>query len=161
MSEATANIPNIPNPWEIPLEKINVLDPVLFENDAHWGFFERLRKEDPVHLNEDDEFGRYWSVTKFNDIMTVDTNHGIYSSDGGITIGPPASQVATGQTMQTPMFIAMDPPKHDMQRATVSPVVQPSNLAKLEIPFELARLASWTHYHVVKPLTGSTLFQLN
>ena len=132
MSEATANFPNIPDAWEIPLEKINVLDPVLFENDAHWDFFERLRKEDPVHLNQDDEFGRYWSVTKFNDIMTVDTNHDIYSSDGSITIGPPASQVATGQTMQTPMFIAMDPPKHDVQRATVSPVVQPSNLAKLE-----------------------------
>ena len=132
MSEATANFPNIPDAWEIPLEKINVLDPVLFENDAHWDFFERLRKEDPVHLNQDDEFGRYWSVTKFNDIMTVDTNHDIYSSDGGITIGPPASQVAAGQTMQTPMFIAMDPPKHDVQRATVSPVVQPSNLAKLE-----------------------------
>jgi len=30
------------------------------------------------------------------------------------------------------MFIAMDPPKHDVQRATVSPVVAPPNLAKLE-----------------------------
>jgi len=30
------------------------------------------------------------------------------------------------------MFIAMDPPTHDEQRAVVSPVVQPINLAKLE-----------------------------
>ena len=30
------------------------------------------------------------------------------------------------------MFIAMDPPKHDLQRATVSSVVAPPNLAKLE-----------------------------
>jgi cytochrome P450 len=30
------------------------------------------------------------------------------------------------------MFIAMDPPKHDVQRATVSPVVAPRNLAILE-----------------------------
>jgi len=31
----------------------------------------------------------YWSVTKYNDIMHVDTNHGIFSSDstlGGISI---------------------------------------------------------------------------
>ena len=61
MSEATNNFQNIPDAWAIPLEEINVLDPVLFENNAHWEFFERLRKEDPVHLNQDDEFGRYWS----------------------------------------------------------------------------------------------------
>jgi cytochrome P450 len=30
------------------------------------------------------------------------------------------------------MFIAMDPPKHDVQRATVTPVVAPRNLVKLE-----------------------------
>nr|WP_198021976.1 cytochrome P450 [Algiphilus aromaticivorans] len=31
-----------------------------------------------------------------------------------------------------PMFIAMDPPKHDEQRASVSPIVAPDNLARLE-----------------------------
>jgi cytochrome P450 len=30
------------------------------------------------------------------------------------------------------MFIAMDPPKHDVQRKTVSPIVSPHNLAELE-----------------------------
>jgi cytochrome P450 len=30
------------------------------------------------------------------------------------------------------MFIAMDPPTHDVQRKTVSPVVAPMNLAKME-----------------------------
>ena len=30
------------------------------------------------------------------------------------------------------MFIAMDPPTHDVQRRTVSPIVAPSNLANLE-----------------------------
>ena len=30
------------------------------------------------------------------------------------------------------MFIAMDPPKHDVQRKVVSPVVAPGNLAKME-----------------------------
>ena len=132
MSEATVSDRNLADVWQLPLAEINPLDPNLFEQNTHWDYFARLRKEDPVHLNEDEEFGRYWSVTKFNDIMAVDTNHDIFSSDGGITIGPPASQVAEGKVMQTPMFIAMDPPKHDVQRATVSPVVQPSNLAKLE-----------------------------
>ncbi len=73
MSEAIANFPNIPDAWEIPLEKINVLDPVLFENDAHWDFFARLRKEDPVHLNQADHSGRYWSFTTLHDTITVVT----------------------------------------------------------------------------------------
>ena len=103
MNNDIFRIQNIPNAREIPLEEINILDPVLFQNDAHGGGFERLRKEYPVHLTQDDEFGRYWSVTRFNDIMKVETNHGIYSSDGSITIGPPASQITTGKTMQTPL----------------------------------------------------------
>ena len=64
------------------------------------------------------EFGPYWSITKYNDIMAVDTNHEVFSSEsaGGITIagGRPT-------TVPLPMFIAMDPPKHDVQRKAVSP----------------------------------------
>ena len=131
MSEAFATDSNdIPDPWSLPLEAVNPLQARLFQNDAHWPYFERLRAEDPVHLSEDEDFGRYWHVTKFNDIMTVDKSHDIFSSEGGITIGPPRSAQTDG--FQTRMFIAMDPPKHDVQRATVSPVVAPSNLARLQ-----------------------------
>lgn len=131
MSEAVAqDTSEIPDPYSLPLEAVNPLQARLFQNDAHWKYFERLRAEDPVHMNEDDDFGRYWHVTKFNDIMHVDTHHDIFSSDGGITIGPPKS--AQNDGFQTRMFIAMDPPKHDVQRATVAPVVAPSNLAKLQ-----------------------------
>ena len=63
--------------YSIPLEDINVADPELFKTDTHWPYFERLRKEDPVHLHpaEHHENGAFWSVTKYNDIMAVDTNH--------------------------------------------------------------------------------------
>lgn len=134
MSEAIINTSNeIPDPYSIPLEQLNVAQPRLFQQDAHWAYFERLRKEDPVHLNEDADFGRYWSVTKFNDIMYVDTHHDLFSSESGITLGVPASsQQPEGGSFYTRMFIAMDPPKHDLQRATVSPVVAPSNLAVME-----------------------------
>jgi len=123
---------DLPDPWKIDIADINPVNPALFQQDKHWDVFSRLRKDDPVHFNEDSDFGRYWSITKFNHIMEVDTNHKVFSSEGGITLGPTASQIASGEAMDTPMFIAMDPPKHDQQRATVSPVVQPSNLAKLE-----------------------------
>jgi cytochrome P450 len=58
--------------------------------------------------------------------MAVDTNHEAFSSDPTIVLPDPA------EDFQLPMFIAMDPPKHDVQRKTVSPIVAGPNLAKLE-----------------------------
>ncbi len=112
--------------WSMPIEDINVADPELFRSNTFWPYFERLRKEDPVHYCKDHEFGPYWSVTKYNDIMFVDTNHALFSSEPSITIADPKDD------FQLPMFIAMDPPKHDLQRKVVSPIVSPGNLAKLE-----------------------------
>ncbi len=130
MSEAFAL--EIPDPNEIPIDEISVVNAHLFQTDSHWAYFERLRREDPVHLNVDDEYGRHWSITKFNDIMHVDKNHAIFSSEGGITLGLPASRLHERANFKTDNFIAMDPPKHDVQRATVSPVVAPANLALME-----------------------------
>ena len=112
--------------YSIPLSEIDPADPVLFRDDTLWPYFERLRKEDPVHYQANHEFGPYWSVTKFNDIMAVDTNHQAFSSEKSITIGDPE------EDFTMPMFIAMDPPKHDAQRKTVSPIVSPHNLMNLE-----------------------------
>ena len=81
-----------------------------------WPYFERLRKEDPVHYCAEHEFGPYWSVTKYKDIMAVDTNHEAFSSEPSITIVDPKDD------FRLPMFIAMDPPKHDAQRKVVTPV---------------------------------------
>ncbi len=121
-----------PDPYSIPLETLDPAQVPLFQNDELWDYFERLRKEDPVHFLEDSDYGPYWSVTKFDDIMFVDTNHELFSSEGGITIGPLKSMEERAREFQTAMFIAMDPPKHDVQRATVTPVVAPRNLAAME-----------------------------
>ncbi len=112
--------------YGLPLDKINVAQPLLFQSNTMWPYFERLRREDPVHYCAESEFGSYWSITKYNDIMAVDTNHQVFSSDymlGGITIGGGQANVDP-----LPMFIAMDPPKHDIQRKIVTPVVSPANL---------------------------------
>ena len=115
--------------YSTPLADFNPGDPDLFRTNTHWPWFERLRREEPVHYCRDSEFGPYWSVTRYNDIMAVDTNHGVFSSDaalGGITIRDARPD------LRRPSFIAMDPPKHDVQRKTVSPVVSPANLTILE-----------------------------
>ncbi|MBO6633772.1 cytochrome P450 [Parvibaculum sp.] len=113
--------------YSTPLEEIDVADPLLFKNNTMWPYFERLRSEAPVHYcTKNEEAGPYWSVTRYKDIMAVDTNHQVFSSEGGITLRD------QDEDFKLPMFIAMDPPKHDEQRKTVSPIVAPANLAKLE-----------------------------
>ncbi|NKB98106.1 MAG: cytochrome P450 [Pseudomonadales bacterium] len=122
----------VPDPYSLPLETLDPAKVEIFQQDKLWEYFERLRKEDPVHFLEDSDYGPYWSITKFDDIMYVDKSNDLFSSEGGITIGPLKSQLESAKEFQTPMFIAMDRPKHDVQRATVTPVVAPRNLAALE-----------------------------
>ncbi len=126
MSVAHDQNTSLPSAYDLPLEDIDVSIAQLFQTQQHFEYFERLRKEDPVHYCKDSEFGAYWSVTKFNDIVEVDSNHKIYSSDKTIVIGD------ADPDFNPPMFIAMDQPKHDVQRKAVTPAVAPVNLAKLE-----------------------------
>jgi len=114
------------DPNEVPLDKIDVAQAELFEHGAHWAYFERLRREDPVHYCANSEYGPYWSVTKFNDIGYVDRHNKIFSSEPTITISEPSEEVPFQS------FIQMDPPKHDVQRAAVQGTVAPRNLASLE-----------------------------
>ena len=114
------------DPSRIPLDQIDVSQAELYEHDAQWGFFERLRREDPIHYCADSEYGPFWSVTRFNDIAHVEKNHQIFSSEPTITIADLPEEIPFQS------FIQMDPPKHDVQRAAVQPVVAPMNLAKLE-----------------------------
>ena len=124
--------PVIEDPYSVPIEEINPIDGRLFQMDIHEAHFKRLREEDPVHMNELPSTGRYWSITKFEDIMYVDKNHELFSSASGITLGPRIDLEPGPTGVDFSNFIAMDPPKHDLQRATVSSVVAPPNLAKMQ-----------------------------
>jgi cytochrome P450 len=107
------------------------IDPSLgerFRDDTIWPFFERLRREDPVHYTAEGRFGPYWSVTRYNDILAVDSNASTFSSASGVAI----TDGGGSSLGPLPMFIAMDPPKHDAQRKVVSPAVSPGNLMAME-----------------------------
>ena len=116
--------------FSLPIEQIDVSKPRLFQEDTVGHYLARLRRDDPVHFNDNQFYGRFWSVTKYKDIMAVDTNHGVYSSD--YTQGGIALYNAPSIEQRLHMFIAMDPPKHDEQRKAVSPIVAPQNLASME-----------------------------
>ncbi|HCG71601.1 MAG TPA: cytochrome P450 [Gammaproteobacteria bacterium] len=122
----------IPAAADISLEEINPVWNRLFSENKMLEVFERLRHEDPVHFNETEVAGRYWSLTRYEEIKAVDTDHKNFSSANGITLGFPIDQPLPEGALDVSMFIAMDQPKHDVQRRTVSPVVSTRNLAGME-----------------------------
>ena len=122
MSEAALNS----DPYSIPLAEIDVSNPSLYETDSQWAYFDRLRKEAPVHYCKDSAFGPYWSVTRYDDIMSVEQDHESFSSFPAIVLGDQDPDFTVRQ------FIASDAPKHGPQRKSVTPAVSPQNLAKLE-----------------------------
>jgi cytochrome P450 len=114
----------------LPLAEFDVAHPELYKTDTFWPYLDRLRREDPVHYCKDSMFGPYWSVTKYNDIMDIETNHAVFSSAaslGGITV----RDVPTDLRRES--FIAMDQPRHSAQRKTVAPMFTPTHLDQLAI----------------------------
>ena len=122
----------IPAASDVPLDEINPVWNRLFSENRMLEYFERLRRDDPVHFNETEVAGRYWSLTRYDEIKAVDTDHKNFSSANGITLGFPIDQPLPEGALDVSMFIAMDQPKHDVQRKTVSPVVSTRNLAGME-----------------------------
>ena len=115
------------DPWALPLDRFDVSNPRLFSEDTWEPFFARLRRDAPVHECSDSPFGPYWSVTRFRDILFVDTHHRLFSSEPTILLGNPPKDFYL-----QPGFIAMDPPRHTRTRAAVQPAVTPPNLGVLE-----------------------------
>jgi len=113
----------------MPLDEIDVSNPKLYQQDVWQPYFRRLRREAPVHYCRESPLGPFWSISKHRDIIAVETGHRVFSSSsalGGITLRDRPGE------LELPMFIAMDPPKHDVQRKVVQPIVSPDNLANFE-----------------------------
>src|SRR5260370_16425875 len=111
------------------LTSIDVRAPHLCQNDTWRPHFVQLRRDDPVHYCEASPFGPYWSVTRYDDIFTVELDHENYSSSselgGTQLIDQPKGQELTN-------FLRLAPPRHTPPRRTLAPIEAPSNLVNLE-----------------------------
>ncbi|MDP3293677.1 MAG: hypothetical protein Q8M37_02925 [Nevskia sp.] len=120
-----------------PLDEIDVSDVTLYQQEALQPYFVRLRREAPVHLVhwcKASLYGPYWSITKFHDIVAIDTNHKQFSSDhsnGSFVLDDTTLNAVEGG-IYMPNFLGMDPPVHDVHRMAVSPIVAPANLLRFE-----------------------------
>ncbi len=123
----------------IPVAELNPARVERFQNDSVWPVFARLRREDPVHFTPESEFGPYWSITRWDDIMAVDTDHAGFSSADGIRLAElneiaeqERAMIALGHARRRSSgFITMDEPEHAVHRKAVSPTMAPANIAKM------------------------------
>ncbi len=116
----------VPDVNSLAIEDIDTSNPFLYRQDQWRAYFKRLRDEAPVHYQKKSPFGPFWSITRYEDILFVDKNHELFSSEPQIILGDPP------EGLSVEMFIAMDPPKHDVQRRAVQGVVAPKNLKEME-----------------------------
>ena len=130
MESVTGAIARDPN--SIPLEDFDLTEPMLYHRNEHWGFFKRLRDEDPVHYTADSRYGPFWSITRYEDILAVDSNHKVFSSHGITNLDEDLMKGDDDDTIAIGGFIATDPPEHDIRRKVVTPAMAPTNLARLE-----------------------------
>jgi cytochrome P450 len=114
--------------YAVPLDEIDVSKPELYRDNAFGPYFERLRREDPVHYCRESRIGPFWSITKYEDVVAVETHPAVFSSDihvGGFNI----QDVPPNRRRES--FLAMDDPRHAAQRKSIVPMFRPAKLEEL------------------------------
>ena len=107
---------------------------VLFTEERWQDPFRRARAEAPIQWVDDCRFGPYWAVTSYKPIVHIEALPKIFSSSyeyGGITIAG-RNDNRHPDERRSPMFIAMDPPRHTAQRRTVAPSFGPTEVAAMQ-----------------------------
>ncbi len=116
------------------IDPLDVSQKELYAEDRWREPFAQLRANHPVYFCENSRFGPYWSVSTYKPIVHVEALPKIFSSSwehGGITIVGEGQVDPEQFAIPTPMFIAMDPPKHRDQRRTVAPAFSPSMIERM------------------------------
>lgn len=119
---------------EGPLEDVVLIEDGLWAEGPPYQLLGRLRSECPVHWSKDmppfPEEDGYWSVTTADGVREVSRDWQTYSSErGGILAGSAAGMPLE---LETAMFIAQDPPKHDRVKALFQRGFTPRRIAEHE-----------------------------
>jgi cytochrome P450 len=115
------------DPSSAPLNSLDLTHPDLFRGDNHVRLFDRLRKEDPVYFQGGSRTaGAFWNITRYADVMSVDTNHTVFSSRNSSFMEDMPDDFVVS------MFLAMDPPRHTTFRDALRPAFSTQHLSRLE-----------------------------
>jgi cholest-4-en-3-one 26-monooxygenase len=113
----------------VELQDVDLLDPDVFREGRHHEAFRLLRREDPVHWHDEPDGPGFWNVTRHADLITVNRDHGVFSSaEKGISI----PDLEGDAEMVREMMLYMDPPRHTRYRLLVNKGFTPRMIGLLE-----------------------------
>ncbi len=123
------------------LSDIDLLNPDAFVEQKHHDWFRRLRDEAPVWWFSDGEDG-FWNVVKHEDVVLVNRDSGLFSSERGGTqifsrrrareMGMDVDAADDGGGVRGVIMLEMDPPKHTRYRLLVNKGFTPRMIGLLE-----------------------------
>jgi len=103
-------------------EELELLDPASYHKKGYpWQTWEKLRREDPIHYVEREDGDSFWAVTRYRDIVRIETNTDVFKNAPKTTIDVDARN-------GTNMVVNMDPPEHTAHRAFAKPYFMPRNI---------------------------------
>ena len=110
-------------------EELSLLDPASYHATGYpWDVWARLRAEDPVHFIQGSFGGDCWVLTRYEDIVSVETRPEIFRNSPKLTMGAEVGGFR--------MVVNMDPPEHAAHRAVANAAFMPRSI---EWARELAR----------------------
>jgi cytochrome P450 len=124
---------DLPYPYALALDEIDVSNPRLYQDDVIAPYFARLREEAPVHYCAHSNYGPYWSVTRYKDIVEVNADDERVSSNyelGGHILG--YDKMFRSHGVDARMFQSTDPPIHTAQRKAIAPIVARASVRDME-----------------------------
>jgi cholest-4-en-3-one 26-monooxygenase len=113
---------------------LDLLDLDMFQRGEQDEVFARLRREAPVSWQEHPHGRGFWSVVQHGDVVTVNRDATLFSSEvGSISLLDPDERAnAVGADTRGAMMIATDPPRHTRYRRLVNSGFTPRTMKAIE-----------------------------
>jgi cytochrome P450 len=99
------------------LEDVDLTDHARFAERVPHEMFALLRREDPVHWQDEREGRGFWAITRHDDITAVAKDWRTFSSERG---GSSLQDLTPEQLEARKSMLDMDPPPHNKLRAIVN-----------------------------------------
>jgi cholest-4-en-3-one 26-monooxygenase len=113
---------------------IDLLDLDMFQRGEQDELFTRLRREAPVSWQDHPHGRGFWSVVQHGDVVTVNRDAALFSSEvGSISLLDPDERAnGVGADTRGAMMIASDPPRHTRYRRLVNSGFTPRTMKAIE-----------------------------
>ncbi|WP_289009756.1 cytochrome P450 [uncultured Thermomonospora sp.] len=106
---------------------VDLMDLSAFAEGRDHEIFRVLRDHDPLHWNDEPGGRGFWSVTRYDDIRQVASDHKTFSSAEGTQI-----QDRRAEGDGDPSIHNMDPPEQATLRRIVVPYMRPAKIRQME-----------------------------